>query len=321
MAIVYISHRLEELIRIGDYITVLRDGHITGQEEMKNVDTQWIVRQMIGSDAKDFAKADDHKPGGEVFRAEEICLPRATGGLAVDHVSLSLKAGEILGIYGLMGAGRSELFDCIMGRHGQATGKIFIDGKEVRERDTTRPHPPRAGADPRGSPARGAGVDPFGGQQSDARQPAASLPAGSTSAAAEERKAVSSMVKELSIKVSDPDNEVTSLSGGNQQKVVIGKALLTNPKVLLMDEPSRGIDVGAKADVFRTMRKLSRDGLGILFATSDLDEVMALSDRIAVMSNGKLTGMFDRAEATEAAVVAASAKGHGPAKAGSNAHG
>ena len=117
------------------------------------------------------------------------------------------------------------------------------------------------------------------------------------------------MVKELSIKVANPDNEVTSLSGGNQQKVVIGKALLTNPKVLLMDEPSRGIDVGAKADVFRTMRKLSRDGLGILFATSDLDEVMALSDRIAVMSNGKLTGMFDREEATEAKVVAASAQG------------
>ncbi|RUT86709.1 ATP-binding cassette domain-containing protein, partial [Mesorhizobium sp. M7A.T.Ca.US.000.02.2.1] len=114
------------------------------------------------------------------------------------------------------------------------------------------------------------------------------------------------------IKVADPAQEVLSLSGGNQQKVVIGKALLTEPKVLLMDEPSRGIDVGAKADVFRTMRKLSRDGLGILFATSDLDEVMALSDRIAVMSNGKLTGMFDRAEATEAALVAASALGHGP---------
>ena len=114
---------------------------------------------------------------------------------------------------------------------------------------------------------------------------------------------------------------MTSLSGGNQQKVVIGKALLTNPKVLLMDEPSRGIDVGAKADVFRTMRKLSRDGLGIIFATSDLDEVMALSDRIAVMSNGKLTGMFDREEATEEKVVAASAKGHGPATSRENAHG
>jgi erythritol transport system ATP-binding protein len=320
VAIVYISHRLEELIRIGDYITVLRDGHITGQEEMKNVDTKWIVRQMIGSDAKDFAKADDHKPGAEVFRAEEICLPRPTGGLAVDHVSLSLRAGEILGIYGLMGAGRSELFDCIMGRHGQASGKIFMDGAEVRERDTTR------------RIRRGLALIPED-RQREGLVPILSVASNLTLAslrkfanmfhirAADERKAVASMVKELAIKVSNPDNEVTSLSGGNQQKVVIGKALLTNPKVLLMDEPSRGIDVGAKADVFRTMRKLSRDGLGIIFATSDLDEVMALSDRIAVMSNGKLTGLFERAEATEEMVVAASAKGHGPANSGENAHG
>ena len=320
VAIVYISHRLEELIRIGDYITVLRDGHITGQEAMKNVDTQWIVRQMIGSDAKDFAKADDHKPGSEIFRAEDICLPRASGGLAVDHVSLTLKAGEILGIYGLMGAGRSELFDCIMGRHGQATGKIFIHGKEVKERDTTR------------RIRRGLALIPEDRQREGLvtiLSVASNLTLASLSKYArwfhirgnEEKRAVTLMVKELAIKVSNTDNEVTSLSGGNQQKVVIGKALLTNPKVLLMDEPSRGIDVGAKADVFRTMRKLSRDGLGILFATSDLDEVMALSDRIAVMSNGRLTGIFDRAEATEAKVVAASAKGHGPVVSGGNAHG
>ena len=202
VAIVYISHRLEELIRIGDYITVLRDGHITGQEEMKNVDTQWIVRQMIGSDAKDFAKADDHKPGGEVFRAEEICLPRATGGLAVDHVSLSLRAGEILGIYGLMGAGRSELFDCIMGRHGQATGRIFIDGKEVRERDTTR------------RIRRGLALIPED-RQREGLVPILSVASNLTLASlrkfaslfhirgVEERKAVDSMVKELSIKVAE----------------------------------------------------------------------------------------------------------------------
>jgi erythritol transport system ATP-binding protein len=320
VAIVYISHRLEELMRIGDTITVLRDGHITGHEEVSNIGTQWIVRQMIGSDAKDFAKADDHKPGAEVFRAEAICLPRATGGLAVDNVSLSLKAGEILGIYGLMGAGRSELFDCIMGRHGQATGKIFIDGKQVKERGTTD------------RIRRGLALIPED-RQRDGLVSILSVASNLTLAslrkfarwfhirAATEKGAVRSMVKELAIKVADPANEVTSLSGGNQQKVVIGKALLTNPKVLLMDEPSRGIDVGAKADVFRTMRKLSRDGLGILFATSDLDEVLALSDRIAVMSNGKLTGMFDRAEASEAAIVAASAKGHGPVSAGSNQDG
>ncbi|RWO35533.1 MAG: sugar ABC transporter ATP-binding protein [Mesorhizobium sp.] len=311
VAIVYISHRLEELIRIGDYITVLRDGRITGQERMKNVDTQWIVRQMIGSDAKDFAKADGHVPGEEIFRAEDICLPRVTGGLAVDHVSLSLRAGEILGIYGLMGAGRSELFDCIMGRHGHATGAIFIAGKKVRERDTTR------------RIRRGLALIPEDRQREglvSILSVASNLTLASLSrfvrlfhiSGAKENQAVTQMVRELAIKVADPAQEVSSLSGGNQQKVVIGKALLTGPKVLLMDEPSRGIDVGAKADVFRTMRKLSRDGLGILFATSDLDEVMALSDRIAVMSNGKLTGIFDRAEATEAALVAASALGHGP---------
>jgi erythritol transport system ATP-binding protein len=312
VAIVYISHRLEELIRIGDYITVLRDGRVTGQEEMKNVDTQWIVRQMIGSDAKDFARADDHKPGEEIFRAEEICLPRTTGGLAVDHVSLSVKAGEILGLYGLMGAGRSELFDCIMGRHGHATGRIYIGGEEVRERDTTR----RIG--------RGLALIPEDRQREGLvtiLSVASNLTLASLSrftkffhlSGSEEKSAVGSMIEELSIKVADPAQEVSSLSGGNQQKVVIGKALLTEPRVLLMDEPSRGIDVGAKADVFRTMRKLSREGLGILFATSDLDEVMALSDRIAVMSNGKLTGLFERAEASEAAIVAAAALGHGPA--------
>jgi erythritol transport system ATP-binding protein len=128
-----------------------------------------------------------------------------------------------------------------------------------------------------------------------------------------EREAITHAVRDLSIKVADPAQEVSSLSGGNQQKVVIGKALMTGPKVLLMDEPSRGIDVGAKAEVFRTMRRLAAQGLGIIFVTSDLDEVMALSDRIAVMSNGAVTAVLDRAEATETTLVAASSLGHGRA--------
>ena len=125
-----------------------------------------------------------------------------------------------------------------------------------------------------------------------------------------EQSAVKEQVRNLSIKAPNPDFDVTSMSGGNQQKVVIGKALMTNPKVLLMDEPSRGIDVGAKADVFRTMRKLAGEGLAILFSTSDLEEVMALSDRIAVMSNGKITTILDRADATEELIVKAASEGH-----------
>ena len=125
-----------------------------------------------------------------------------------------------------------------------------------------------------------------------------------------EKQAILDTIRSLSIKARNPELDVTSMSGGNQQKVVIGKALMTGPKVLLMDEPSRGIDVGAKADVFRTMRRLAGEGLAILFSTSDLEEVMALSDRIAVMSNGKLVTVVDRKDATEDMIVSASAEGH-----------
>jgi erythritol transport system ATP-binding protein len=310
VAIVYISHRLEELMRIGDYITVLRDGQITGQAMVKDVNMRWIVRSMIGSDAKDFAKAEEYAIGREAFRAEDISLPRPTGGLAVDRVSLSVRSGEILGIYGLMGAGRSEFFECIMGRHMHSTGKIFIDGEEVRERDTTR------------RIRRGLALIPEDRQREGLVQ-VLSIASNLTLAslgrfarffhidAAAEKKGVRDIIRDLSIKAPNPDFEVTSMSGGNQQKVVIGKALMTSPKVLLMDEPSRGIDVGAKADVFRTMRRLAGEGLAILFSTSDLEEVMALSDRIAVLSNGQLVAVFDRNEATEEAIIAASAKGHG----------
>ncbi|WP_168597269.1 sugar ABC transporter ATP-binding protein [Rhizobium sp. SG570] len=313
VAIVYISHRLEELMRIGDYITVLRDGQITGQAMVRDIDTKWIVRSMIGSEAKDFAKGDSHTIGKEAFRAEEISLPRSTGGLAVDHVSLSVRAGEILGIYGLMGAGRSEFFECVMGRHVHSTGKIFIDGVEVRERDTTR------------RIRRGLALIPEDRQREGLVQ-VLSIASNLTLAslgrfarffhidAGAERRAMRDMIRDLSIKAPNPDFEVTSMSGGNQQKVVIGKALMTDPRVLLMDEPSRGIDVGAKADVFRTMRKLAGKGLAILFSTSDLEEVMALSDRIAVLSDGKLVAVFERSDATEEAIIAASAKGHGHTK-------
>ncbi|MGV4796743.1 ATP-binding cassette domain-containing protein [Rhizobium sp. F40D2] len=310
VAIVYISHRLEELMRIGDYITVLRDGQITGHAMVRDIDTRWIVRSMIGSDAKDFAKSVTHSVGSEMFRAENISLPRPTGGLAVNDVSLSVKAGEILGIYGLMGAGRSEFFECVIGRHMHSSGKIFIDGKEVRARDTTR------------RIRRGLALIPEDRQREGLVQVlsiASNLTLASLSRftrlfhidSGAEKSAIQEAIRDLSIKAPNPDFEVTSMSGGNQQKVVIGKALMTNPKVLLMDEPSRGIDVGAKADVFRTMRRLAANGLAILFSTSDLEEVMALSDRIAVLSNGQLVAVFDRDEATEEAIIAASAKGHG----------
>ncbi|AUX80551.1 MULTISPECIES: sugar ABC transporter ATP-binding protein [Sinorhizobium] len=310
VAIVYISHRLEELMRIGDYITVLRDGQITGHAMVRDIDTKWIVRSMIGSDAKDFAKSVDHRLGEDVFRAEDICLPRRTGGLAVDHMSISVRAGEVLGIYGLMGAGRSEFFECVIGQHPHSTGRVHVGGADVSTCDTSD------------RIRRGLALIPEDRQREGLVQ-ALSIASNLTLASLErflrfgfhivgdkERAAIKAAIGDLSIKAPNPDFEVTSMSGGNQQKVVIGKALMTRPKVLMMDEPSRGIDVGAKADVFRTMRRLAGEGLAILFSTSDLEEVMALSDRIAVMSNGRLVTVIDRAEATEELIVKASAEGH-----------
>jgi erythritol transport system ATP-binding protein len=310
VGIVYISHRLEELIRIGDYITVLRDGVITGSRPMKGVDIPWIVENMIGDASKDFPKTDDAPLGPEVFRAEEICLPRLGGGFTVDHVSLSLHAGEILGVYGLMGAGRSEFLECVMGLHPQSTGRFFVEGKPLDESSVA------------GRIARGVALIPED-RKHDGLVQIMSVRENITLSSLKqytrgfhldlkaEIRGARDFIKRLGIKVSSPETPVSSLSGGNQQKVVISKALMTAPKVLLMDEPSRGIDIGAKAEVFRTMRKLASEGLGIIFVTSDLDEVMSLSDRILVLSKGRITGEFDAVKADSSQVVAASAKGHG----------
>jgi erythritol transport system ATP-binding protein len=310
VAIIYISHRLEELMRIGDYITVLKDGQITGHAMVKDIDTRWIVRSMIGSDAKDFAKQGEHAIGEEVFRTENICLPRAHGGYAVDHVSLAVRKGEILGIYGLMGAGRSELFECVMGRHEHSSGKVFVDGVELKSRDTTRRIRDGLALIPEDRQREGLVQTMSIASNLSMASLGQLVKAGFHINLAEEKQAVVDAITNLSIKARNPDLDVTSMSGGNQQKVVIGKALMTGPKVLLMDEPSRGIDVGAKADVFRTMRRLAAEGLAILFSTSDLEEVMALSDRIAVMSNGRLVISVDRQDATEDMIVSASAEGH-----------
>ena len=307
VGIVYISHRLEELIRIGDYITVLRDGAITGARSMDGVDVPWIVRNMIGGASKDFAKSIEHPFGDEIFRAEDITLPRGAGapGLAVDHVSLSLRAGEILGIYGLMGAGRTEFLECVIGRHPHAGGRMFIGGKPLSERTVA------------GRIARGIALIPEDRKNDglvqilSIRENMSLSSLGDFTTAGHmdltaERSRVGAFVKQLAIKIASMENPVSSLSGGNQQKVVIGKALMTRPKVLLMDEPSRGIDIGAKAEVFRTMRRLAAEGLGIIFVTSDLEEVLSLSDRIIVMSEGRISGEFSGKQATGAGLIAAS---------------
>ncbi|WP_340160825.1 sugar ABC transporter ATP-binding protein [uncultured Hoeflea sp.] len=312
VGIVYISHRLEELIRVGDYITVLRDGEITGSRSMQGVDIPWIVQAMIGEKSKDFSESLGHEFGKEVFRAEEIALPKMGGGFMVDHVSLSVRAGEILGLYGLMGAGRSEFLECIMAQHPEARGRFFVDDREMREKHVS------------GRIARGIALVPED-RKRDGLVQIMSVRENITLSSLfqfttlfhlslrKEAARAAEFIRRMTVKVASPDNPISSLSGGNQQKVVIGKALMTGPKVLLMDEPSRGIDIGAKAEIYHKMRALAADGIGIIFVTSDLEEVLALSDRIIVMANGRISGEFGRG-ANAAEVIAAASPARAKSK-------
>ena len=305
VGIVYISHRLEELIRVGDYITVLRDGEITGSRSMDGVDLRWIVEAMIGGASKDFAAPIDHEIGDEVFRAEGVTLPKMGGGYSVDHVSLSVHAGEIVGIYGLMGAGRTEFLECIIGRHPASLGTYSIKGKPLSKKSI---------AD---RISNGIALVPEDRKNDGLVQMMAireNLTLSSLNdftkvihlSLMDEAKKAAEFIKRLTIKVASADNPVSSLSGGNQQKVAIGKALMTKPIVLLLDEPSRGIDVGAKAEIYRVMRQMSAEGIGIVFASSEIEEVMALSDRVVVMADGRITGTFDKSAEVADVVAAAS---------------
>ncbi len=304
VAIIYISHRLEEIMRIGDYITVLRDGRRQADALVKDVSVEWIIEKMVGPSGL-APQGQGKRSGRQVLAVRNLSLPRAAGGFFVDHVSLSVEAGEIVCLYGLLGAGRSELFECLMGLQLQALGEVAVRGRNL------------AGASIASRISQGLVLVPED-RQRDGLVQTLSVRANLTLASlrrfarffslntAREDAEARAMIQRMTIKVSSPEIEVTALSGGNQQKVVIGKSLMTGPSVILLDEPTRGVDVGAKAEIFRVMRRLADEGLGIVFSTSDLKEALGYADRILVMSRGQITGEFSRAEATEAALIEAS---------------
>ncbi len=305
VAIVYVSHRLDEVMRIGDYVTVLRDGRVQAEAPIAEVSVPWIIKQMIGAMAPYVPKDGGNSNAAPMLVATDICVPSSRSGLSVDHVSLTVHAGEIVGIYGLMGAGRSKLFESLLGLHSGTTGSLVLDGHDVSTESPTARI--RAGMALVPEDRKESGIiDNMTVTQNATLSSLWRFISRWSIDGARELSVVERLARGLAIKVKDPQKEITLLSGGNQQKVVIGKALLTEPKVILLDEPARGIDVGAKAEVFRTMRRLGEAGLAVLFATSDLHEVMAVADRILVMAGGRITAQFSRSEATENALIAAS---------------
>ena len=310
VAIIYISHKLEELMQIGDYITVLRDGRLRAERPVPEIDLSWIIEEMVGRNPASLFAARQQELGDELLRVADMTLIRVGGGYMVDHVSLALRRGEILGIYGLMGAGRSELLECLAGLRPEATGQVWLDGRPVKASTVKDRIDLGVAYIPEDRQREGL-VQTMSVADNMLLASLKKYLSGLLLSKKKEAANVERLIGELSLKVADPQQIITSLSGGNQQKVVVAKGLLTDPKILLMDEPTRGIDVGAKSEIFDIMGRLAAQGLGVIFVSSELKEILGMADRILVMSKGKITGEFSRAEATEEALVSASAVGHG----------
>jgi erythritol transport system ATP-binding protein len=308
VAIAYISHRLEELLGIADYVSVLRDGRMVAETAAADVDTRWIVEQMTGR-AAGLAESAARVPcGPERLRVEALSLTADNGRPVLRDVSLSLCAGEVVGIYGLMGAGRTELLECLMGLRPEAAGSIFLDNKRLDRRDTSARISAGLAMVPEDRQVSGL-VQSLSVLANMTLSSLGRFARGPWLSGASEEEAAAGMAAGLHIKAPGLRHNIGALSGGNQQKVVIAKCLMTEPRVLLLDEPTRGVDVGAKGEIHAIVKRLAATGMGIILVSSELEEVRALADRIVVISRGRITAEFDAAEVTDDALASAASAG------------
>jgi D-xylose transport system ATP-binding protein len=298
--IIYISHKLDEVFRLANRVTVLRDGRCVSTDPTTDIDPPRLIARMVGRELSQWS-AGRRPPG----RAHGPPPPAPRNDVVfeakdVNGVSFAVHRGEILGIAGLLGAGRSELLMAIFGVQTDRAGRFFMNGKEVVIK--------------RPSDAIKAGIafvtedrKRFGLFLDHSVM--VNLTLAAIRGIKDEPAVAQQLVDELHIKAPSLDAEVATLSGGNQQKVVLAKWLLTKPAVLLLDEPTRGIDVGAKQEIYAEITRLAAEGMAIVLVSSELPEVLGLSDRLIVLHEGRITGTFDRGEATAEAVMAC-ATGH-----------
>ena len=300
-AIIFISHKFDEIFRICDRYTVLRDGRRVGDGRIADVTADDLIRLMVGRTLKDIYPKTVVDIGDTVLAVEGLSHPTE-----FDDVSFAVRRGEILGFYGLVGAGRTEVMEALFGLKPSRAGTVRLDGQE------------RAMASPSEAIAAGLAYVPEDRQKHGAILPfsiAANLSLPQLDVLARgifldpgrERALADTFGQQVNIKTWGWDQAVSELSGGNQQKVVIGKWLATTPRVLILDEPTKGIDVGSKAAVHRTIGDLVRRGLAVVLVSSELEEVIGIADRLVVMKSGRVTARFDRAEFSAEAVVAAAA--------------
>ncbi len=307
VTVLYISHKLDEVFRLADRIAVLRDGRLVDVLAATETNPRQVTHLMVGREIEETDLSRPRQPGYVVLSVENLWLrwPGHARHWRLEDISFELRRGEILGIAGLMGAGRTELLECLFGAASEApSGRMVLDG-----RDVAFGHPSdacRAGMALVTEDRKRLGLfDQMSvGHNITLCTLRQCLRQGLLNRRRESEQATHT-VKQLGVRTAGIDAAITSLSGGNQQKAIIGRWLLTEPKVLLLDDPTRGIDVGAKAELYRLMDQLCRAGLGIVVTSSELPELLTLCDRILVLCEGRQTGEFTRAEASEQRIMEA----------------
>jgi ribose transport system ATP-binding protein len=303
ISIIYISHKLEEIERICDRIIVLRDGKFIAEldNSKRNVEKALIVKHMVGRDLTDFYPAGNAVIGEEILKVDNLSLKGK-----FNKVSFSLRQGEILGFSGLIGAGRTELAKTIFGEFKKDEGEIYLFGKPLKienVRDAIKEGITLIPED-----RKREGLILCLNLADNVCLPNAGL-VSSAGIISQGKKngLVRRLINDLDIRPALPNRMIIDFSGGNQQKAVIAKWLAKNPRVLVLDEPTRGVDVGAKSEIYSLMRRLTEKGVGIIFISSEMPELIGICDRILVMSEGRINGEFKKSEMDQHAIMAASA--------------
>lgn len=297
VAIIYISHKMDEIFRISDTITVLRDGQWIGTKPAKELDNDMLIKMMVGRELTDIYPKDPVEIGDVILEVKNL-----SRGKKVRDASFSLRKGEVLGIAGLVGAGRSELVETIFGLYPKTGGQIFLHGKEVHIKSAADAIKNKMALITEDRKQTGLNLIV------SVKENIASVSIGKLSnhGIVNDKKineVSEKYIKELKIKTPDGNAIVGNLSGGNQQKVVLAKWLLDEPDIIIFDEPTRGIDIGAKRDIYLLINNLAKEGKAVIVISSEMAEVMGICDRILVMAEGRINGEVQREEFSQEVIM------------------
>lgn len=299
VGIIYISHRLGEVAELADRVTVMRDGENAGDLGREEITHDNMVVRMVGREISQFYARDHHEPGETVLEVRDLITPT----WPQHKLNFQIRSGEIVGVAGLVGAGRTEMLQVLFGVDEAVEGSIVIDGREVTFKSPQEAIAAGMALVPEDRKQHGIVVEMTVRENvSLAGLSRNRLPGGFVNRGVEHRD-TDKMVDQLRIRTPHNEQICQYLSGGNQQKVVIGKWLSLTPRILLMDEPTRGIDIGAKEEIYKLMENLAREGVAILFVSSEMEEVIGMSDRTIVMHEGQITGELPHDQLTEEAIM------------------